>query len=114
MTGKDGELYWSGTTTLVKLLGATGTWLDHDWLSKEFTLGKPSQDKLWKKLVWNSTGTVAVKYGVEGTYPATTGTSGTYINTYQKTLQVLFDNDQTTLVTVDSLDVLVREKIGER
>ncbi len=112
VTGKDGELYWSGTTTLVKLLGHASTFLDFDWLSKEFTLGSPSQDKLWKKIIWDSSGTVVVKRGVEGTYPATSVTSGTYFNDYQKTQQVLLDC--TTSAKVDSLDVLVREKAGER
>ncbi len=112
VTGKDGELYWSGTTTLNKLLGASATWLDHDWLSKEFTLGKPSQNKLWKKIIWDSTGTVVVKRGVNGTYPATSVTNNTYFNDYQKTQQILLDC--TTNATTDSLDILVRELIGVR
>ncbi len=112
VTGKDGELYWSGTTTLNKLLGASGTYLDFDWLSKEFTLGKPSQNKLWKKIIWDSTGTVVVKRGVEGTHPATSVTNDTYFNDYQKTQQILLDC--TTSATVDSLDILVRELIGVR
>ena len=112
VTGKDGELYWSGTTTLNKLLGHASTYLDHDWLSKEFTLGKPSQNKLWGKIIWDSSGTVAVKRGVDGVSPAVSVTSGTYINVYNKTLQVLLDC--TTSAKTDSLDILVRELIGER
>jgi hypothetical protein len=116
VTGKDGELYFSGDDTLQELLGGS-SFESVRWISKEFTLGKPSQDKLWKKLVWDGAagaGAITVKYATEGSDPisGSTATSGTYINTYKKTMQVLIDT--TSNATVDSLDILVREKIGER
>ena len=116
VTGKDGELYWSGTTTLNKLLGGSGN-QDCDWVSKEFTLGKPSQNKLWGKMKWDGdagTGSIVVKYNTNGGDPltGTTATSDTYFNIYKKTFQAYFDLGGNA--TVDSTDILVRELEGER
>ncbi len=116
VTGKDGELYWSGTTTLNKLLGGTGN-ESTAWASKEFTLGKPSQNKSWKKLKWdsaNNTGAVVVKYNTNGGNPVsgTTATNDAYINIYKKTFQTYITT--TNDATMDSLDILARELVGNR
>ena len=116
VTGKDGELYISGDTSLYKLLGGSGN-QDCDWVSKEFTLGKPSQNKLWGKMKWDGdagTGSIVVKYNTNGGDPLTgaTATSDTYFNIYKKTFQAYFDLGGNA--TVDSTDILVRELEGER
>ncbi|KKK56545.1 hypothetical protein LCGC14_3063450, partial [marine sediment metagenome] len=109
VTGKDGELYWSGTTTLNKLLGGAAR-ESCEWVSKEFTLGEPSQNKLWGKIKWDGavgTGSIAVTYGTDGTDPigGTSATNDSYINTYKKTLQVYLNCAGNA--TVDSLDIMV-------
>ena len=117
VTGKDGELYFSGDTYLKKLCGGA-SYQDFDWVSKEFNLNKPSQNKVWEKIKWDGTvgtGTIAVKYGTNGTEPIGSGTTATndaYINTYKKTMQLYFDCSGNA--KVDSVDMLVRPLIGER
>jgi len=116
VTGKDGELYWSGTTVMNQLLAGSGN-EDAEWVSKEFTLNKPSQDKLWRKVVIDvsdSGGTETFKYATEGSDPVsgTTITSGSNINVYKKTFQVYMKT--TGASKIDSLDILVRDLIGER
>jgi hypothetical protein len=119
VTGKDGELYFSGDTNLVKLMADTTAANRQSvvWVSKEFTLGKPSQNKSWKKLIWDGatgSGAITVKYATEGSDPVTgtLATSDSYINTYKKTFQIYIAS--TKNATVDSLDIIVRELIGER
>lgn len=117
VTGKDGELYFSGdgggASSMVKLLGGAGR-QNASWISKEFTLNEPSQNKHWQKLKWGSSGTVAVKYATNGDNPfsGSTATSDTYFNTYKKTFQ--FYVALTSTATMDSLDVVVRKLLGDR
>ncbi|MCK5018982.1 MAG: hypothetical protein KAS32_18120, partial [Candidatus Peribacteraceae bacterium] len=67
-----------------------------------------------KKLKWDSSGTVVVKYATNGGNPisGTTATNDVYINTYQKTFQFYIDGSASA--TVDSIDLLVRRLIGKR
>ena len=122
VAGKDGELYLSDDTDLRKICGGTG-YQDFDWISKEFDLGQPSQDKQWCIIIWDGTtsagaNTLVVKYSTEptGTQPVggTTATSGDSLGTgnYAKTIQVYLDCAGTT--KVDSLDIVARKKLGKR
>jgi len=115
ITGKDGEIYFSGDDALTPLMGgATST--TFDWASKIFHLNEPSQKKSWKKIIWDvgAGSLTAVKYAVDGAKVTTgsTATSGTYINVYNKTFQVYVDGAAAS--EVDSLDILVRPLIGKR
>lgn len=113
-TGKDGEVYFSDGTNLIQLMGHATDTTAFDWASKEFHLGEPSQEKSWKKLKWDSSGTVVVKYNTDGGNPitGTTATSDSYINTYKKTFQLYIDGS--AAATMDSMDILVRRLIGRR
>jgi len=116
VTGKDGELYFSNASKMVELL-AGASYQDFSWLSKEFTLGEPSQKKSLKKLKWDATagtGSITVKYGEDGADPVsgTTATNDAYINDYVKTFQVYISGKVDA--KLDSLDILVRTLKGIR
>jgi len=119
VAGKDGELYISGSTDLVKIAGHASTYATASkFVSKEFDLGEPSQDKALNKIVWDTTvgtGTTSVAYSAsDGSNPigGTSATSGNYINTYRKTIQVYVT--LTTNANMDSLDIIMRKKLGKR
>jgi hypothetical protein len=114
--GKDGEIYVSCDTDLGRLFANT-TYTNGSWASKEFHLGKPSQNKSWNMIKWDAvagTGTVAVTYGTDGTTAigGTVATSGAWINTYKKTFQIYAA--LTGNARLDSLDIIVRPLIGDR
>jgi len=117
-TGKDGEIYFSGTTYLTPLMtGATSS--AYDWVSKIFDLGEPSQEKSWNKVIWGvATGTItAVKFNAtEGGTPVsgTVATNDQYtnLNVYKRTFQVYVDGAAAS--EMDSLDIVVRRLIGKR
>ena len=60
------------------------------------------------------TGTVAVTYGTDGTSAVggTAATSGSWINTYKKTLQVYLVT--TGNAVIDSIDIIPRRLFGKR
>jgi len=116
--GKDGEVYISTNANNLTRAFAGATYETTAWVSKEFTLGEPSQNKLWEKLKWdntNGTGTTVVKYGTNGsdvTASGTTATNDANINTYKKSFQVYAVT--TGNAKIDSLDILVRPLAGKR
>jgi hypothetical protein len=114
--GKDGEIYIS--TNVAPYLtrcfaGATAeTTL---WISKEFTLGEPSQNKSWHKIKWDaSVETPAISYATDGTDvgSGTSAGNGTLINIYKKTMQIKAVTN--TTAKLDSLDIIVRRLDGKR
>jgi hypothetical protein len=115
-TGKDGEVYISTETEYLTRCFAGDSYETTTWISKEFNLNEPSQNKSWAKLKWdNSSGTPAVTYQTNGTDVVTSGLTATndaYINTYAKTFQLL--TQTTTTGKLDSIDILVRPLDGKR
>jgi hypothetical protein len=116
--GKDGEIYISNATASYRLFAhATPLYETAAWISKEFHLNEPSQNKSWNMIKWDGTvgtGTILVKYNTEGGNPAsgTTATSGVWINIYKKTFQVYLAI--TGNAVVDSLDIIFRRLFGKR
>lgn len=122
--GKDGEIYITGTPTDALngsyRLFASANYENTVWVSKEFHLGEPSQNKSWNKIKWDATtptgSSFAVSYGVEGTDPATSATNDAWINTYKKTFQIKIAGTAATTNNpkMDSLDIIVRRLFGKR
>lgn len=113
-SGKDGEVYISNATASYRLF-AGATYETTSWISKEFHLDEPSQNKSWNLTRWDGTagtGSISVFYGVEGALPSTAATSGAYINVYKKTFQVSLVTTGNALV--DSIDIIVRRLFGKR
>lgn len=113
-SGKDGEVYISNATASYRLF-AGATYETTSWISKEFHLDEPSQNKSWNLTRWDGTagtGSISVFYGVEGALPLTAATSGAYINVYKKTFQVSLVTTGNALV--DSIDIIVRRLFGKR
>lgn len=113
-SGKDGEVYISNATASYRLF-AGATYETTSWISKEFHLDEPSQNKSWNLTRWDGTagtGSISVFYGVEGALPSTAATSGAYINVYKKTFQVSIVTTGNALI--DSIDILVRRLYGKR
>lgn len=117
--GKDGEVYISNATASYRLFAGSG-YRGATWVSKEFHLGEPSQNKSWHKIKWDATtpgsSSVAVVYGVEGTDPATSATNDAYINIYKKTFQIKASTtpNGTDNPKMDSLDIIFRRLFGKR
>jgi len=61
----------------------------------------------------DATGTVTLTYGVDGTTPATSGTSDALINTYAKSLRIKLNAASGTNY-VDSLEIVYRPLVGAR
>lgn len=113
-SGKDGEVYISNATDSRRLF-AGATYETTSWISKEFHLNEPSQNKSWNMIKWDGTagtGTISVSYGTEGALPSTAATSGAYVNVYKKTFQVSLVTTGNALV--DSIDIIVRRLFGKR
>lgn len=114
--GKDGEIYYSNGSASYRLFDGT-TYETSKWISKEFNLNEPSQNKSWNMLKWDATagtGSVTVKYDAEGANPesGTTATSGSWINIYKKSFQTYLTIAGNAVV--DSLDIIVRRLFGRR
>jgi hypothetical protein len=117
--GKDGEVYISNATASYRLF-ASANFENTQWVSKEFHLGEPSQNKSWNKVKWDattpSTSSFAVLYGTEGTDPATSVTNDAYINIYKKTFQLKITGTAATTNNpkMDSIDIIARKLFGKR
>jgi len=112
-SGKDGELYFSNNTVLYPLMSHLTNTQALNWVSKQFHLGEPSQEKSLAKLKWD--GTATVKYNTtDGSNPTsgTAATSDTYINAYKKLVQISITCAANA--SVDSMDIIMRKLIGKR
>lgn len=117
--GKDGEVYISNATASYRLFNSAN-FENTVWVSKEFHLNEPSQNKSWNKIKWDATtptgSSFAVTYGTEGTDPATSATNDAWINTYKKTFQIKIAGTAATTnnPTMDSIDIIARRLYGKR
>ena len=118
--GKDGEIYLSNATASYRLFASTD-FENTVWVSKEFHLNEPSQNKSWNKIKWDATtpggSSLAVLYALtDGVDPATSATNDAYINIYKKTFQVKISGTAATINNpkMDSLDIIVRRLFGKR
>jgi len=110
--GKDGEIYLSYGTATQTLMRNTGYQL-WEWYSQELTFGETRQNKSITMIKVDATGTVTLTYGVDGTAPATSGTSDALINTYAKSLRIKLNAASGTNY-VDSLEIVYRPLVGAR
>jgi hypothetical protein len=111
--GKDGEIYFSNGSALLKLYGTTNAQYGWSWTSGEIGFGNNSQKKQLNKIITNGTGTPTIKYGTDGgTVTTNTATSDSYINSYIKTLQLQVSG--ATTVEVDNIAIVFRRMVGER
>ena len=121
--GRDGEVYLSNATKTYKLMRPdsgneyyTQLW---EWYSQDFTFDEPNQNKSMTMIKTDATGTVTITYGLDGATPATSGTSGTLINSYNKSIKVKLNAAAVTTGSaytnyVNSMEVISRGLIGKR
>ena len=121
--GRDGEVYLSNATKTYKLMRPdsgneyyTQLW---EWYSQDFTFDEPNQNKSITMIKTDATGTVTITYGLDGATPATSGTSGTLINSYNKSIKVKLNAAAVTTGSaytnyVNSMEVISRGLIGKR
>ena len=112
-TGKDGEVYISAPSNSYKLLRG-GSQMGWQWISKEFHMGSPSQDKWLGAILVDPTTNVTVTYGTEGTAWGSFSayTHGNNLDIYKKTLQIKVTG--TTTTEVDSIEIIYRDLVGKR
>jgi len=119
--GKDGEVYFSNASNTYELMRPASTYYTQlwEWYSQDFVFDEPNQDKSITMIKTDSTGTVTITYGLNGTAPATGGTSGTLINSYNKSIRVKLNAAAVTSGSaytnfITSMEVIYRKLVGFR
>lgn len=112
-TDYQGLAYITNGTNLSELfLGSS--YRDLTWISKEITGDNPSQKKIFNKIIVDSSGagTLTGYYGLDGATPATSFTSGSYINVYGKTIKIKLTT--TGIKEIHSIALIQRPMLGAR
>jgi hypothetical protein len=110
--GKDGQVYYSNATKTYELMRAA-SYQAWEWYSQKLSFGETRQKKSMSMIKLDSTGTVAITYGVDNATPATSGTSEALINVYNKSIKIkLSANSGDNYVR--SMEVLYRPLLGKR
>lgn len=121
--GKDGEVYLSNAAATYKLMRPSASYPANtqawEWYSQELTFGETRQVKSLTMIKIDATGTVSITYGVDGATPATSGTTDTLINVYNKSIKIKLNAAATSTATaytnyVDSMEILFRPLVGKR
>lgn len=112
ITGKDGEIYLSESSTTKRLFA--GSRKLFSFVTKEFDFDNPTQLKSINMLKWDGSN-LTIKYAHDNSDPAggSTATSGAYLNVYKKTIQ-LYVLATNTASYLDSLEIIYRRMVGQR
>ena len=111
--GKDGETYTATSSLgIVKNFGSTIT-KSAIFISKEFTLDDPSQDKKFYKIIRDQVGAVTCQYSIDGGSTWVTASTENLGAIRAKTIMVKI-SIPTNSGSLDSLSILYRRLRGKR